>query len=79
MRSMTPKDFDKLDFPSRLSGLIMQKLGSSGNQNRNNVQSNKMEIENSLTDFINSMKNRLSKSDFDEVISMLTKIFGNIR
>ena len=38
-----------------------------------------MEVENPLTDYINSMRNKLSKSDFDEVISMLTKIFGNVR
>jgi hypothetical protein len=25
---MTSNDFDKLDFPSRLSGMIMEKLGS---------------------------------------------------
>lgn len=34
MKSMTQKDFDKLDFPSRLTGMIMERL------NINNQKSN---------------------------------------
>jgi hypothetical protein len=29
MREMKQKDFDKLDFPSRLSGMVMEKLGTN--------------------------------------------------
>jgi hypothetical protein len=43
MRSMTQKDFDRLDFPSRLSGMIMEKLGSNNNQRfSNQMRSEKM-------------------------------------
>ena len=38
-----------------------------------------MEVENPLSENMNSMRNRLSKSDFDEVVTLLSKIFNNIR
>lgn len=45
MKSMTIKDYDRLDFPSRLSGMIMEKLGTN-NQSKvsNKMRSEKMEV-----------------------------------
>ena len=80
MKSMTAKDFDRLDFPSRLSGMIMEKLGTY-NQSKlsGQMRSEKMEIESHIADYTDRMKKNLSKSDFDEVIRLLSKIFSNIR
>lgn len=65
MRSMSSNDFDKLDFPSRLSGMIMERLGSVKQVQTNQYRGEKMEIESPLTDYIGSMERNLSKSDFE--------------
>lgn len=38
-----------------------------------------MEVESNLSDYMQTLKKNLSKSDFDEVVRLLSKIFANIR
>ncbi len=61
MRSMSSNDFEKLDFPSRLSGMIMERLGSVKQVQPNQYKGEKMEIESPLSDYIASMERNLSK------------------
>ncbi len=43
------------------------------------MKSEKMEVESHLDNYIKSMQNRLTKTDFDEAIRLLSVIFANIR
>ncbi len=43
------------------------------------MKSEKMEVESHLDNYVKSMQNRLTKTDFDEVIRLLSRIFENIR
>jgi hypothetical protein len=38
-----------------------------------------MEVENSLSSYINQLKNKVSKDEFDQVVTLLMRIFSNIR
>ena len=61
--------------------MILDRL-SSNKSNKNiqkNVESSKMEIENPLSSYINQLKNKANKNDFDQIIALLLKIFSNIR
>ena len=61
--------------------MILDRL-SSNKSNKNiqkNVESSKMEIENLLSSYINQLKNKANKNDFDQIITLLLKIFSNIR
>lgn len=70
---LTPADYQKLQIPNGLASLIMEAVVDKRSKQE------KMDIESPIEDYLYSLSQKYSADVFADLVSILTKIFTNVR